>query len=175
MRTKGEIVRSLRKYRRQNNNIMNGIVLDLRGNGRSFGSGSRNSRFILDGGVVIKTVGEKIETEYADAENTDILGCPIVILIEEWSFLSEILAGALQDRGRAVLIGSDSYGKGSVQTIYELPFSTALKLTIAKYFTPAGYSIQGTGIAPDLRLYPIDARAKSRIKQYRSLSLNSEK
>jgi carboxyl-terminal processing protease len=90
----------------------------------------------------------------ATAKNDgDEPSCPMVVLVNEGSAsASEIVAGALQDNGRALLLGTQTFGKGSVQTLIPLEDGAALKLTTAKYYTPSGRSIQAEGIAPDITL-----------------------
>jgi carboxyl-terminal processing protease len=131
-----------------------GLVLDLRNNpGGLLGASVTVADLFLDGGPVVYTEGRLPNSAtHFDAEPGDILtGAPIVALINAGSAsASEIVAGALQDRGRAVLMGSNSFGKGSVQTVLPLSESRAIKLTTALYFTPSGRSIQAEGIAPDI-------------------------
>jgi carboxyl-terminal processing protease len=107
----------------------------------------------LDGGPVVYTEGRLPNSDmHFNAQPGDATdGTPIVVLINAGSAsASEIVAGALQDRSRAVVMGSDSFGKGSVQTILPLSESRAVKLTTALYFTPNGRSIQAEGIVPDI-------------------------
>ena len=82
----------------------------------------------------------------------------VVVLNGDSASASEVVAGALQDHGRAVIVGQPSFGKGSVQTIFELPGEQALKLTIARYYTPLGRSIQNVGIIPDVWIQPVMKR-----------------
>lgn len=136
-----------------------GIILDLRSNpGGLLDQAVKISKLLLKEGSIVTVKGRETETEYANHENLKI-NHPIVVLIDEDSAsASEILAGALKDQDRALIIGQPSYGKGTVQTIFELPNSKALKLTIARYLTPSGTSIQGVGVLPDIWLHPIFKR-----------------
>jgi carboxyl-terminal processing protease len=133
---------------------LKGLVLDLRNNpGGVLGASVSVSGLFLNGGPVVYTEGRlpnsDMHFEAQPGDATD--GAPIVVLINAGSAsASEIVAGALQDRGRAVVMGSDSFGKGSVQTILPLSESRAVKLTTARYFTPDGRSIQAEGIVPDI-------------------------
>lgn len=131
-----------------------GMVLDLRNNpGGVLGASVDVADMFLDGGTVVYTEGrlENVGRNYAanSADKTD--GAPLVVLINGGSAsASEIVAGALQDHSRAVIMGTQSFGKGSVQTILPISESRAVKLTTARYFTPNGRSIQAEGIKPDI-------------------------
>ena len=133
---------------------LKGLVLDLRNNpGGVLGASVSVAGLFLNGGPVVYTEGRLPNSDmHFDAQPGDATdGAPIVVLINAGSAsASEIVAGALQDRGRAVVMGSDSFGKGSVQTILPLSESRAVKLTTARYFTPDGRSIQAEGIVPDI-------------------------
>jgi len=133
---------------------LKGLVLDLRNNPGGILSASVDvAGLFLDGGNVVYTEGrlENSDTSF-DADPLDITnGVPLVVLINQGSAsASEIVAGALQDRSRAVLMGTRTFGKGSVQTVLPLSDSRAIKLTTALYFTPNGRSIQAEGIIPDI-------------------------
>ena len=133
---------------------LNGLVLDLRNNpGGILQASVEVAGLFLDGGTVVYTEGrlDNSEVNYKAKEGDASSGTPVVVLINGGSAsASEIVAGALQDHGRAVLMGTTSFGKGSVQTILPLSDSRAVKLTTALYFTPDGRSIQAQGIAPDI-------------------------
>jgi len=135
---------------------LNGLVLDLRNNpGGVLSAAVTVSDAFLTEGLVVYTDGRIDDSSIkfeADAE--DIMdGAPIVVLVNSGSAsASEIVAGALQDHKRAVIMGSRTFGKGSVQTIMPMGEGAALKLTTARYFTPAGRSIQAEGIKPDIEL-----------------------
>jgi carboxyl-terminal processing protease len=133
---------------------LKGLVLDLRNNpGGVLSASVEVAGLFLDGGTVVYTEGRLPNSDMNfDARPGDASdNTPLVVLINAGSAsASEIVAGALQDRGRAVVMGSDSFGKGSVQTILPLSDSRAVKLTTALYFTPNGRSIQAEGIVPDI-------------------------
>jgi carboxyl-terminal processing protease len=131
-----------------------GLVLDLRNNpGGLLQQAVRVSDLWLSQGVIVTVEGRSkanVEIERAHEKDTEP-AYPIVVLVNKGSAsASEIVAGALQDHGRAVLLGSTTFGKGSVQSIIELEDGSGLKLTVARYFTPKHRSINGHGIAPDI-------------------------
>lgn len=137
---------------------LNGLVLDLRGNpGGLLDQAIQISDLFLSSGTIVSTVGlsDKLrEEKRAHLDDEDDL-FPIAVLINAGSAsASEIVAGALKNQNRAVVIGRQSFGKGSVQVLYDFPDESALKLTIAKYLTPGDLSIQEVGITPDIQLIP---------------------
>ena len=131
-----------------------GLIIDLRNNpGGVLGASVDVADEFLDEGLIVYTEGRDREAEIRFmAEDGDILdGAPLVVLINEGSAsAAEVVAGALQDHGRATLVGTTSYGKGSVQSVLELEGKRAIKLTTAHYYTPSGRSIQASGIDPDI-------------------------
>jgi carboxyl-terminal processing protease len=133
---------------------LQGIVLDLRNNpGGLLSQAVAVADSFLDQGEIVSTRARKTEdAQRFNARPGDIAnGLPIVVLINAGSAsASEIVAGALQDHGRAILLGTKSFGKGSVQTIVPLTGHGAMRLTTARYYTPAGRSIQAVGIEPDI-------------------------
>lgn len=150
---------------------LKGVVLDLRNNpGGLLPSAIEVADVLLDGGLVVYTEGRlpSAEAEYRATEG-DLLGdTPVVVIINGGSAsASEILAGALQDNDRAVVIGTRSFGKGSVQTVLPLREDKAIKLTTARYFTPAGTSIQAQGIRPDILVEPAEIKV---LEQRQNLS-----
>lgn len=146
---------AIREVRREAGGRLKGVVLDLRNNpGGLLPQAISVSDVFLDGGEVVSTRGRQPnDIERYDAEPGDqFAGLPVVVLINGGSAsASEIVAGALQDRGRALVLGMTSFGKGSVQRIIPLQNGRegALRLTTARYYTPSGISIQGRGIEPD--------------------------
>ena len=135
-----------------------GYVIDLRNNpGGLLDQAIAVSDAFLERGVIVITKGRSAnDIERAAAKPGDITrGKPIVVLINGGAAsASEIVAGALQDHKRALLIGTRSFGKGSVQTLIPLADHGALRLTTARYYTPSGRSIQATGIEPDYVVEP---------------------
>jgi carboxyl-terminal processing protease len=143
--------------KRQAGGRMNGLVLDLRQNpGGSLDEAVALSDLFLDKGQIVSQRGRaKGETMYYDAESVfrgDMArGVPVIVLIDSGTAsASEIVAGALQDHHRALIMGERSFGKGSVQTLLPLTKDSALKLTTARYYTPSGHSVQEGGIEPDV-------------------------
>ena len=132
------------------------MILDLRNNpGGVLNAAVSVSDAFLEKGLIVYTEGREEDSELRfEAAPDDILaGAPIVVLVNEGSAsASEIVAGALQDHHRAVVMGSRTFGKGSVQTIIPVNKFAAVKLTTARYYTPSGRSIQAEGIRPDIEL-----------------------
>ena len=137
---------------------LKGYVLDLRNNpGGLLDQAESVTDTFLDRGEIVSTrTRYSEETKRTIAKKGDLTdGMPIVVLINDGSAsASEIVAGALQDHGRAIILGTKSFGKGSVQTIIPMQDNNAMRLTTARYYTPSGRSIQGTGIEPDILVRP---------------------
>ena len=135
---------------------LNGLVLDLRNNpgGLLEQAIAVADAFLVQGEIVSTRGRDEDRAQRFDAEGGDLInGLPMVVLINGGSAsASEIVAGALQDHGRAVLLGTESFGKGSVQTIVPLPGHGAMRLTTSRYYTPSGRSIQALGIDPDIEV-----------------------
>jgi carboxyl-terminal processing protease len=135
-----------------------GLVFDLRDNpGGLLNQAVKVSDDFLDGGLIVYTQGreENQQQKYFSHKKKDFVDYPMVVLVNGGSAsASEIVAGALQDQKRAVILGTQTFGKGSVQTILPLDDHSALRLTTARYYTPAGRSIQAVGITPDVDVAP---------------------
>lgn len=149
---------------RQQGVPFSGLLLDLRDNpGGLVSAAALIADEFLDQGVIVSTRSRDGRSEHvhrAHAPGTRS-GFPIVLLVNRFSAsASEIVAGALQDHGRAVVVGTRTFGKGSVQNVIELPDGSAIKLTTALYYTPAGRSIQATGIVPDVEVPQVDERTR---------------
>jgi len=149
--------------RKENDDNLKGLVLDLRNNpGGVLNGAVAVSDAFLTKGLIVYTEGRIDDSRLRfNATPDDLLdGAPIVVLVNQGSAsASEIVAGALQDHKRAIILGSKTFGKGSVQTILPLSGGTALKLTTARYFTPSGRSIQAEGITPDIELESLKVAA----------------
>lgn len=152
-RTDRDLQRAIEKLNGEKGGIR-GLVLDLRNNpGGLLTQAVRVTDLFLDSGLIVYTEGRldaQRQKYFAHKENS-WTEFPIVVLVNGGSAsASEIVAGALQDHKRAVVLGTKTFGKGSVQTVLPLDDSSALRLTTARYFTPKGRSIQATGIVPDI-------------------------
>ena len=171
-RTGEDLAKALKKLRAENKFAFNGIILDMRNNpgGLLNSSVAVSAAFLKEGDLVVYTEGRAPDSKMnltTSPENfvrnnpeknnflkdlpLDIKDTPMVVLINNGSAsASEIVAGALQDHKRALIVGTRSFGKGSVQSILPMANGTAIKLTTARYFTPNGRSIQAKGIVPDI-------------------------
>jgi carboxyl-terminal processing protease len=140
--------------KRDNKAGIRGLILDLRNNpGGVLESGVAVADDFLDSGVIVTADGRTPDARFQmDATPGDLIdGAPLVVLVNAGSAsASEIVAGALKDHGRALLVGRRTYGKGSVQTVMPLVRGGAVKLTTSRYFTPSGASIHGKGLMPDV-------------------------
>src|SRR5271157_509288 len=149
---------AMKNLKQQAGNKLQGVILDLRNNpGGLLDQAVAVSDAFLDKGEIVSTRGRRSDdAQRYNARPGDIAaGLPVAVLINGGSAsASEIVAGALQDHHRAVLIGTRSFGKGSVQTIIPLPAHGAMRLTTARYYTPSGRSIQAKGIDPDIVVEP---------------------
>jgi carboxyl-terminal processing protease len=145
---------AVKTLRQQSGGKLRALILDLRNNpgGLLDQAVSISGDFINQGEIVSTRARHTEDAQRWDAKGSDVLGgLPLVVLINGGSASSsEIVAGALQDHHRAVLLGTRSFGKGSVQTVIPLPGNGAMRLTTARYYTPSGRSIQGLGITPDV-------------------------
>ena len=158
-----QIIKAISKFKKNNKII--GYVLDLRNNpGGLLDQAVNVTDIFLDRGEIVSTRGRfERDGSRFNAIKTDLTnGLPIVVLINQGSAsASEIVAGALQDHKRAIIMGTKSFGKGSVQTILPSGENVALKLTTAKYYTPLGRSIQKTGIDPDILVEQVEFKKPS--------------
>ena len=163
--------RAMQQLRQQAGGNLKGVLLDLRNNpGGLLDQAVAVSDDFLDQGEIVSTRARRSEdAQRYNAKGGDIAqGLPVVVLINGGSAsASEIVAGAIQDHRRGVVIGTRSFGKGSVQTVMPLPGNGAIRLTTARYYTPSGRSIQATGIEPDVVVEALkgEARAEARDRE----------
>jgi carboxyl-terminal processing protease len=147
------------------------LILDIRNNpGGLLNIAIKASEiFLPEGSIIVSTKGRQENQDMvfkSRNKSNDFIGLPIVVLINEGSASgSEILAGALQDNKRAIILGTKSFGKGSVQTVIPLPDGSALRLTTSKYLTPSGKSIHGSGIIPDVVIEDEKTETKEKDKK----------
>ena len=168
-----DVAQAITDLRREAGGRLNGLVLDLRRNpGGSLDEAVALSDLFLSQGQIVSQRGRSSrDTVYYDAETVyrgdALAGTPMIVLIDEGSAsASEIVAGALQDHNRALIMGERSFGKGSVQTLLPLGRDAALKLTTARYFTPSGRSVQEGGIQPDIRVPQLSDPDAERRQRY---------
>jgi carboxyl-terminal processing protease len=152
--TPDEVNAAISRLQRDNHAGLRGLVLDMRDNpGGVLESGVAVADDFLNSGVILTAEGRTPDARFEmDATPGDLMnGAPIVVLVNSGTAsAAEIVAAALKDHGRALLIGHRTYGKGTVQTVIPLEYGGAVKLTTSRYFTPSGGSVQGKGILPDI-------------------------
>jgi len=154
--TGDQVLKAVSEMKKEYDGNLKGLVLDLRNNpGGVLGAAVAVSDAFLEKGMIVYTEGRAKDAElrYTANPGDALSGEPIVVLVNGGSAsASEIVAGALQDHKRAIIMGSRTFGKGSVQTIFPMSNNSAIKLTTARYYTPGGRSIQADGIVPDITL-----------------------
>ncbi len=152
--TSHELSRAIDAMQENQDGMLSGLVLDLRNNpGGVLDAAVDVADLFLDAGVIVSAEGRTVESRFVrSAHRGDVLdGAAIVVLVNKGSAsASEIVAGALQDHNRATIVGTETFGKGLVQTIMPLSKGRAIKLTTSRYFTPSGDSIHDVGITPDV-------------------------
>ncbi len=172
-RTTSDLLKAVSDLQKEQN--LEGMVLDLRNNPGGVLNGAVGvSDAFIDSGLIVYTEGRINDSShrYTATPGDSLNGAPLVVLINGGSAsASEIVAGAMQDHKRAIIVGTKSFGKGSVQTIQELHNGSAVKLTTARYFTPNGRSIQAKGIDPDITLSTLKISADAQ-KARRGFSEN---
>ena len=173
-----ELIQDLNKLKKdQNDNKLKGLILDLRNNpGGVLQAAVDVTDAFLKQGLIVFTKGrtDNSELRFNATKNDPSEGIPLIVLINSGSAsASEIVAGALQDHKRAILLGSTSFGKGSVQTVIPLNVdpSRGLKLTTSLYYTPSGRSIQAEGIKPDIELPPVKVTLLKNLEKYKESDL----
>jgi carboxyl-terminal processing protease len=155
-----------------------GIILDLRGNpGGLLEQAVKVSNLFIDNGPVVYTIGRDKTKKEAELtkKGKKMTDLPLVVLVDGASAsASEIVAGALQDYGRGIIVGQRTFGKGSVQSLIPLEDESGLKLTVSRYYTPSGRSIQAKGIIPDVSLEDIDGDIIAQASQKSQKRLREE-
>lgn len=157
-KTEGEFDKAIKALESESKGAIKGLVLDLRNNpGGLLDQAVKISDRFIESGLIVSMEGRREDQKmkfYAHPQGT-IARYPLVVLVNGGSAsASEIVAGAIQDHGRGILVGTQTFGKGSVQTIFPMKDGSGLRLTTAKYFTPNGRSIQAKGILPDVIVKP---------------------
>jgi len=167
-KTGKSVVAAAKKLMKSTKDKLKGLVIDLRNNPGGVLSASVSvSDAFLETGLIVYTEGRVADSKlrFNATEGDIVKGAPIIVLVNGGSAsASEIVAGALQDHGRAIIMGEKTFGKGSVQTISPARGGSAVKLTTARYFTPNGRSIQAKGIEPDIIVEPVKVALKSKPK-----------
>jgi len=155
-----------------------GVIIDLRNNpGGLLEQAVKMADTFLDEGVIVSTIGRDVKDKEVTVAKKDDKSddYPVIIVMNEYSAsASEILAGALQDNNRALVLGQRSFGKGSVQSVVKLGDGSGLKLTVARYYTPKGTEIQAEGIKPDIIVDDVDPEAYEKALVKRNVKRESD-
>ncbi len=165
--------------RHKNQEGLKGLILDLRNNpGGLLDQAIKITDLFIEKGVIVSTKGKdksKNNIIYAHNEDTLTKDFPVIILINEYSAsASEILAGALQDHNRALVMGRRSFGKGSIQSLVKFDDGSALKMTVARYYTPNGQAIQAKGIMPNIKIDHVNLTAYKKALVQRKIKRESD-
>lgn len=173
--TQKELIKAIKTIKKDTKNKVRGYILDLRNNpGGLLTKAISVSDTFLTKGDIVSVRGRDLRDSYKwSAHNKDLIdGLPLVVIINRGSAsASEIVAAALKENKRAIIIGEKSFGKGSVQTVMELGKTEALKLTTALYYTPDNKSIQGTGVSPNITIKHLKIEKEYKDAQYSEKSL----
>jgi carboxyl-terminal processing protease len=157
-KTDDDFEKAMKALEEESKGALKGLVLDLRNNpGGLLDQAVKISDRFIDSGIIVSIDGRKEESKQKWPAHPDgtMTRYPLVVLVNGGSAsAAEIVAGAIQDHGRGILVGTQTFGKGSVQTIFPLKDGSGLRLTTARYFTPSGRSIQAKGIVPDIIVNP---------------------
>ena len=158
-KTDGEFDKAMKALEEESKGTLKGLILDLRNNpGGLLDQAVKIGDRFIDSGIVVSMDGRRENQKmkfYAHSQGT-LPPYPLVVLINGGSASgAEIVAGAIQDHGRGILLGTQTFGKGSVQTIFPLKDGSGLRLTTARYYTPSGRSIQAKGVVPDIAVKPV--------------------
>lgn len=158
-KTDSEFQKAIRALEEETKRELKGLILDLRNNpGGLLDQAVKISDFFIDSGVIVSIEGRREEHKmkfHAHPQEDHLKRYPLVVLVNGGSASgAEIVAGAIQDHGRGIILGTQTFGKGSVQTIFSLKDGSGLRLTTARYYTPSGRSIQAKGIVPDIIVKP---------------------
>ncbi len=171
-KTPKELVKALDKLEKENKPLK-GLIIDLRNNpGGLLNAAVRIADEFIDEGLIVYTKGriKQQNMRFEATPNRRKHPYPIIVLVNEGSAsASEIVAGALQDHHRALIVGMPTFGKGSVQTIIPLPDGSAVRLTTAQYFTPSGRSIQAKGIEPDVKVPFLDPECLKKNQKHQAI------
>ena len=176
-RTAEDLTAALEVLRKENGGSLSGLIIDLRNNpGGLLDQAVKVADLFLENGLIVYTEGreEGSKMQFSAQRQGTEPGYPIVVLINGGSAsASEIVAGALQDHRRGVVMGTQSFGKGSVQTVIPLSDDSGLRLTTARYFTPNGTSIQAKGITPDIEVLPSEVKEVADGEHFREKDLKN--
>jgi len=174
-RTASDLERALEGLRKESGGGLKGLVVDLRNNpGGLLDQAVDVADLFLAEGLIVYTKGREADAqmEFSAKRSGTEPDYPMVVLINGGSAsASEIVAGALQDHGRAIILGAQSFGKGSVQTILPLGDDSGLRLTTARYYTPKGTSIQAKGITPDIEVQQVEVKEAGEREHFREKDL----